>query len=135
MAPEDVLLMYVRDLADYQRDALAASAVRTDPALLGRLPWELYLHVDLDCLDPSVGHANRYAAPGGATVQDVLATVDAAFAHGTVRAAALTAYEPPYDRSGTIAAAARTIAARIAQRALIQRGTARAPAPGPSRPQ
>jgi arginase len=133
--PADVLLLHARDLADHQRDALAASPVRKDPASLRRLPWELYLHVDLDALDTSVGHANRYAAPGGATVDDVLAIVDAAFAHGTVVAAALTAYEPPYDRSQTIAAAARTIAARIAQRALIQRGTARDPAPGPPRPQ
>lgn len=135
LAPEDVLLLYARDLADYQRDALAASPVRKDPAQLRRLPWDLYLHVDLDALDTSVGHANRYASPGGPTVDDVLATVDAAFAHGTVLAAALTAYEPPYDRSGTIAGAARAIAARIAERALIQRGRAPGPAPGPPRPQ
>lgn len=117
-----VALLYARDLADHQRDALAASRVHTDAVALPTLPRELYLHVDLDALDTSVGHANRYAAPHGPSLDDVLATIDATFACGTVRAAALTAYEPPYDRGDRIRMAAFTIAGHIARRALGQRG-------------
>ncbi len=127
---ERVALLGVRDLADYQRDRLAASALHTAPgafdtwtatAAITALPQRLYLHVDLDVLDTSVGNANRYASPGGPSLETVLAAIDATFDHAIVVAAALTAYEPPADRDGKILTAARTIARRIAERALAQR--------------
>jgi arginase len=135
LAPEDVVLLYARDLADYQRDGIAAAGVRTDAAALATLPARTYLHVDLDALDTSVGHANRYAAPYGPSLEDVLTIVDATFARTTVVAAALTAYEPRYDRANSIRAAALAIATRIARHALTQRGTAPAPGPAAPRPQ
>jgi arginase len=125
LRPDAVALLYARDLADYQRDALAASAIHTDPVWLTALPGDRYLHVDLDALDTAVGHANRYAAPGGPALDELLATIDAAFAAGTVRAAAITAYGPPADAGGAIRSAARTVAARIALRALAQRRAGR----------
>jgi arginase len=127
---ERVALLGVRDLAPYQRDRLEASALHTAPgafdtvdaaAAITALPRRLYLHIDLDVLDTSVGHANRYAAPGGPSLDTVLATIDATFNHATVLAAALTAYEPPFDKNDNILAAARTITTRIATRALTQR--------------
>lgn len=127
---EDVALLGVRDLVPYQHDALRASALRTVrgdfawPATvdaIGALPARLYLHVDLDVLDPSAGTANRFAAPGGPTLETVLATIDATFDHATVVAAALTAYEPPCDEDDKILAAARAIAAHVARRARAQR--------------
>ncbi len=130
LAEERVALLGVRDLADYQRDRLAASALRTVPgafdgwaatAAITALPQRLYLHVDLDVLDTSVGHANRFAAPGGPSLETVLAAIDTTFDHATVLAAALTAYEPTADDDSAILAAARTIARRIAERALAQR--------------
>jgi arginase len=130
LAQRDVALLGVRDLAPYQHDALVASDVRTaagafsaDEAgwTIAALPESLYLHVDLDVLDTSVGKANRYASPGGPTLDTVLAAIDTTFDHATVTAAALTAYEPPSDREGTIRAAARVIASHIATRALAQR--------------
>ncbi|WP_445151917.1 arginase family protein [Baekduia sp. Peel2402] len=120
-----VALLYARDLADYQRDAVAASGIHTDAAALPLLGDDLYLHIDLDALDVSVGHANRYAARGGPSLEELLATIDATFACATVRAVALTAYEPEYDRGHRIGALAREIAAHVARRALTQRGTAR----------
>jgi len=71
-------------------------------------------------LDTAVGHANRYAAPGGPSLETVLTAIDATFDHATVLAAALTAYEPTADTDGKILAAARTIARRIAERAIAQ---------------
>lgn len=129
LAEDRVALLGVRDLANYQRDRLAASALRTVPgafdgwaatAAITALPQRLYLHVDLDVLDTAVGHANRFAAPGGPSLETVLAAIDTTFDHATVLAAALTAYEPTYDRDGAILGAARTIAAHIAARARAQ---------------
>jgi arginase len=128
IAEEDVVLAGVRDLEPYQRDRLAASAVRTvpgaiDTAALGdaldRLResvLRVYLHVDLDVLDPSVGRANPYAAPGGASLDTLLSAIDGVFDRFTVAAAALTAYDPREDPDGAIADAARRVAGRIAQR-------------------
>jgi arginase len=74
--PEDrVVLAAVRDLEPYQRARLEASAVRIVPGAMdaGALTAQfdglaaavarVYLHVDLDALDVSVGRANVYAAP------------------------------------------------------------------------
>lgn len=124
-----VALLGVRDLADYQRERLQRSPARVvtgafSPAeavaAIEALPRRLYLHIDLDALDTAVGRANRYAAPGGPTLETVLATIDATFAHATVVAAALTAYEPSADRRDSILLAAHTIAARIATLARKQ---------------
>jgi arginase len=114
-----VMVYGVRDLAEYQRVRLEASEVRAFDA--AALPSRVYLHVDLDVLDTSVGRANRYACAGGPSLEQVLQVVDATFDHATVIAAALTAYEPPADRDGAVRAAAHAIARRIAQRALEQR--------------
>jgi arginase len=122
VAEDDVWLVGARDLADHQRQRLASSAVhRRDAGALGPLASHVYLHVDLDVLDTSVGRANRHAAPGGLSLEEVLATVDATFDAATVVAAALSAYEPPSDRDGAIRAAALRIARRIATRAFEQR--------------
>jgi arginase family enzyme len=61
------------------------------------------------------GRANPYAAPGGPSLADVLAGLDAVLGRFEVAAAALTAYDPRVDGDGAIAAAARLIAARIAR--------------------
>jgi arginase len=132
---ERVVLAAVRDLEPYQRARLEASAVRTVPgamdadALAAQLDGlagavtRVYLHVDLDALDASVGRANPYAAEGGPSLEVLLAAVEGVFARFEVAAAALTAYDPRVDGDGGIAAAARTIAARIAQGAGHQRLT------------
>jgi arginase len=127
---EHVALLGVRDLAPYQRARVERSAVRTAAgafdaleatAAIDGLPARRYLHVDLDVLDTSVGAANRFAAPGGPSLEAVLDAIDATFAGGRVIAAALTAYEPPADGDGSILTAARTIAGHIARHALAQR--------------
>jgi arginase len=94
-----------------QFDGLAAAVAR------------VYLHVDLDALDVSVGRANPYAAPGGPSLDALLAGIDGVFDRFEVAAAALTAYDPRVDDDGGIAAAARSIAARIARGAAHQRLT------------
>jgi arginase len=134
--PEEcVVLAAVRDLEPYQRARLEASAVRTVPGTMdaGALTAQfdglaaavarVYLHVDLDALDVSVGRANPYAAPGGPSLDALLAGIGGVFDRFEVAAAALTAYDPRVDDDGGIAAAARSIAARIARGAAHQRLT------------
>jgi arginase len=129
---ERVALLGVRDLADYQRARVEASAVHAVPGAidpeerdwaLAELPEATYLHVDLDVLDTSVGRANAYASPGGPSLDAVLRVIDVVFDRGPVVAAALSAYDPDADRGGAILEAARAIAARIAVRAHAQRAT------------
>jgi arginase len=67
----------------------------------------LYLHIDLDVVDPSFGAANQYAAPGGLSPDDVLTVVDAASACGVpVAAVSFTAYDPGHDPDERFAATA-----------------------------
>jgi arginase len=77
-------------------------------ALAGRVDG-VYLHVDLDVLDPSEGVANAYAAPDGLSAAE-LASVTAACMTGLpVRTIAFTAYDPDVDADGRVA----TIAAGL----------------------
>ena len=76
--------------------------------LAGRVD-AVYLHIDLDVLDPSEGIANGYAASGGMSASELTAVVEACLARLPVRAAALTAYDPDYDTDGRVA----VIAARL----------------------
>jgi arginase len=121
-----VVLAGTRALEPYQRDRLAASRVQVVPGAivadardaaldaLRKQVERVYLHVDLDVLDTSVGRANAYAAPGGPGLDEVLAAIDATFRRFDVAAAAITAYDPRVDHSGTIGFAAGAIAADIA---------------------
>lgn len=64
----------------------------------------LYVHVDLDVLDPSEGRANHYAVAGGATsavLGGLLRSLGAAPA-----ALTLSAYDPSLDREGRVREAA-----------------------------
>ena len=122
IAERDVVLVGVRDLLAYQRARLERSQIRVLPRTVGvaaaldalaSRARRLYLHVDLDCLDPSEGRANDYAAPGGLTAEEVRATIAEALRRFDVRAAALTAYDPAVDADGRIATAAAAFAAEI----------------------
>ncbi len=122
-----VTLVGTRDLDAAEAERLERSAVTVVPtaALAARLPPRLaalgaegasgvYLHVDLDVLDPSEGRANGYAVPGGLTVAELAGALAAAAAALPVRAIAFTAYDPSVDPAGrVVAAAARCLAAAV----------------------
>jgi arginase len=128
----NVAMAGVRDLEPYQRRRLADSAIGiVEGAVelrglrellegLSQRVQRVYLHVDLDVLDVSVGRANPYAASGGPDVDTVLIVISETFSRFKVEAAALTAYDPRVDATAGIAAAARKIAARIAAGACGQ---------------
>ena len=70
----------------------------------------MYLHIDLDVLDTSVGKANSYATAGGMTVDDVVGVLESARRRFDIVAASMTAYDPITDPEGRIARAAVDIA-------------------------
>lgn len=114
MAPRDVILAGVRDLDEREEEALDDSSVRVChyrsvretgvrqtltpalDALSGRIR-DLYLHVDLDVLDPTEAPVNGFQPEGGLAVQELLDVLDLIGDRFQVRAAALTGYDPACD--------------------------------------
>jgi arginase len=73
--------------------------------------WNVYVHVDLDVLDPAEGRANEYAAPGGLSLEMLTDAIALVGEWLEVRAAAVTAYDPSFDQAGEVARAAVAVAA------------------------
>jgi arginase len=67
--------------------------------LAGKLvPMEpVYLHIDLDVLDPHEVHANGYSTPGGITTDELCAAITLIRNKHRISAVALTAYDPSFD--------------------------------------
>lgn len=132
----DVVLGGTRDLADYQRDRLARSQTAVIPGQIDPRAFAdaianlktrvdgVYLHVDLDVLDTTVGCANAYAADGGPGLPELKDRIREVFEMLDVQAAAITAYDPASDPSGRILDAARQIAREIAVRVAGKDGLA-----------
>ena len=127
----DVVLVGVRDLEEHQRAPLEASAMRVLPGAsfestellraldeLGRRTARTYLHIDLDVLDTSEGRANRFAAAGGLSAQQLEWAVEMVFRRCTVGGAAITAYDPGLDEDGRVARAASRVIRAVARCAL-----------------
>jgi arginase len=126
-----VVLVAVRDLEPAQRDRLRASRIRSlegnafSEAALGAAFDDLhdrarrvYLHIDLDSLDPAEGTANQYTALGGLSYAQLMDVVDQLFQRFEVAAASITAYNPKSDVDGRMASTATRLLAAIATRAL-----------------
>jgi arginase len=84
-------------------------------ALAGRIDG-VYLHVDLDVLDPSEGVANAYAAPDGPSADELASVIGACLTGLPVRTIAFTAYDPDFDVDGRIAAIAGGLIEMIEER-------------------
>ena len=130
-APVDernVALIGARDLDPLEERALAASSVMLvranafdgdtadlDRAIhnLGELS-QVYLHVDIDVLDPVEAPGVNFPAAGGLRVAQLQEAVRKVVALGNIRAFALTAVDPEKDIDGrTVSAALDVIEAAI----------------------
>jgi arginase len=118
----NVLMAGVRDLEDYQRERLVQSEIAVswgggDPVLEAFDPdsSRIYLHVDLDCLDPSVGQANEFSAPDGLSLGRVLVLQREVIEGFEPVCAAVTAYNPDFDPDGRMAGAATEIVLELAR--------------------
>jgi arginase len=126
-----VLLFGARALDVAEERLLAASAVRrlgarddaegtTKQLAALRVPVrDVYLHVDLDALDPSEGTVNVFSCAGGFTRRRLVEIVGEIAATFDVAALALTAYDPAFDRDNRIPPIAREVVETVvlAQRA------------------
>jgi len=57
----------------------------------------VYLHIDLDVLDPAAARVNQFAAAGGLTLTELLGIVSFVRERFALAATAITAYDPEYD--------------------------------------
>ena len=80
------------------RDRGVGEALRT--ALRNVEPERVYLHIDLDVLDRGEASVNEFSSTGGLTVAELLQTVRVISEAKSIVAAAITAYDPSYDRDG-----------------------------------
>lgn len=105
---EHVLLMGVRALDPGERANLESSGVevvRADAAAQAEAAIErlasrvqaIYLHLDIDVVDPSEAPGVGFPAPGGLRPQRVEEIVRVAARRFPIRAAALTAFDPDRD--------------------------------------
>lgn len=77
-----------------------ATALRPALATLRSQVRHVYLHVDLDVLDPAEGRANEYAAPNGLSLHELEDVIQMVGEEFVIEAAALTAYNPACDEEG-----------------------------------
>lgn len=120
--PAEAELLESSDVTLIGPEQVRADASAAITASLGDSASELYVHVDLDVLDPErVGRANQYAAPHGLEVKDIVAVVRAIVERFEIGAATLSAYDPSFDADGRVLMAAIEIADEIASRASAQR--------------
>jgi arginase len=137
---ESVLLVAVRDLEPRQRERLRQSKVRVlegntfsqaeFQTALGTLFVEverIYLHIDLDALDPSEGIANQYSAGAGLSLDQLTSAVADVFSHFDVAATAITAYNPASDPDGRMAETAARVVASVASAAAATPASRRRP--------
>jgi arginase len=112
VAAEQIVHLGGRDFDAEEREAMVAAGInvcgvdklRTSaaPTLPGK---RVYLHLDLDTLDPREGRVNSYQTAKGLTANEIEGLLRQFASQGEVVAAAVTAYEPDGDREGRAGAA------------------------------
>jgi arginase len=104
----NVVLVGIRDVDRAERERLDRSRVavlgpRDVDAIGAALDdvrtrvSDVYLHLDLDVLDPAEGRANPFAVDGGLSADEVERVVAAVGERLRIRGASLTAYDPAVD--------------------------------------
>jgi len=118
---DHVTLVGTRDLDPEEAKVLAKSRIRVAateqlkknsfqiPTDAAPPSGDLYVHLDADVLDAGVGHANRFASPGGLQKAEIKSLLSWAVSSYNVVALAITAFSPGHDMDGTIRDALKDI--------------------------
>ena len=126
ISEDRVILVGVRQLDDGETELLARSNVtlvkaeqvreqgvqaslENPLAALRTRVQRVYLHIDLDVLDPEIGRANVFAEPNGLFVQDVKQALSMIGQQFEIAAAAFTSYDPEVDSSKSVFQAAKQL--------------------------
>jgi arginase len=121
---EHTLLVGARDIDPTERvDTLRRADAGTLEDALEELSREVdavYVHVDLDVLDPSVGRANALSVDGGFGAEELEQALAAIASRFEIAAAALTAYDPSVDPEGRIPPVAATLARQLVPERVAQ---------------
>jgi arginase len=119
--PEEKKLLQGSGVASVSLALIAQAGVRgaLEPALdaLGLRVRRVYLHLDLDVLDPPEAVANEFSPPGGLTVGQVAEAIALVRERFVVAACAVTAYDPAYDEGDRAAHAAARLVEAVLNRA------------------
>jgi arginase len=123
--PDRIVLVGTRDLDDKERDLIGSTDARNvstgelrgDDRLGGVIAWlahkchELYLHVDLDVLDPRFVPSASTPAANGLTVEELVSTMAVVLATGKVTAISVASLNPGAASRGqrSVASAMRTL--------------------------
>lgn len=117
VAEANVVLVGARDFDPEEKKLLECSNITTvsaesvrqngisvalDPALaaLRDRVQRIYLHIDLDVLDPQEAMANEFAPPEGLSVDQVEEAIRMIDERFTISAGAIASYDPDYDYEG-----------------------------------
>jgi arginase len=104
-----IVLVGARDLEPAEEALLADAGVRclsrAEDIRPELLPQPVYVHLDLDVLDPAEAVANQWPTPGGLTA----ASIAHALSRLPVKAAGIASYDPAADSDGRAARAAATL--------------------------
>jgi arginase len=119
---ENALLVSVRDLDPTEADRVAASDLRradadTLEAALDQLATRVdavYVHIDLDVIDPSVARANVLSVEGGLDTEQLEEALEAISSRFEIAAAALTAYDPSEDHENRVPGIGARLARQLA---------------------
>jgi arginase len=118
VAERDVVLAGVRAIEPAEEERLAASDVSVvGPEAPGTLEVALdglksrvgrvYVHLDLDVLDPEkAGKANEFAPAGGLSAEDLKTALGIVRERFAVAAAGIASYDPAFDPDGRVLAVA-----------------------------
>jgi arginase len=122
---ENALLVAARDFEPTEADRIEASDLRrADAEMLEAALDELatrvdavYVHIDLDVIDPPVARANALSVDGGLDTEQLEQALSAITSRFEIAAAALTAYDPSQDHENRVPG----IAARLAQQLVSEK--------------
>jgi arginase len=117
---DKIVLIGARDFDQEERKNLAHSAIQLiTPAMLkdssenlgDRFPplLSIYLHIDLDVIDPKYVMVNSYSTPGGLLPEDLYNVITFITKQYSIAALAFTAYDPSLDPEKKIARVVNTI--------------------------
>jgi arginase len=119
VAPDRVTLVGTRHISAVEDEAIIRTRIsRVDATSLdGQADGGagVYLHIDLDVLDPAVAPANPWAPADGLTPDELVEAVGSVCSGQHVAAAALTAYDPTGDPSAVVAATAIRVLAALGE--------------------